>query len=88
MNLKGIQLGRRGHNKELNELLKRIEMNMANNYKDNAQENYRAFCKAVEELKGSGKLKGKQLAFYEEKQQDYEVRLKDFTHKDQKPYWT
>lgn len=78
----------KGHNKALNEILLRLEQNMANNYKDNAQDNFKEFCLIMDELKQKGSLKGKQLDYYEQKRYEYGERLKSFTHKDQKPYWT
>ena len=40
------------------------------------------------ELDAAGKLTAKQKAHYQEIIGDLRVRLKGFTHKDQKPYWT
>lgn len=88
MKFKGIQLFQAGHNKALNELLVRIDMNMSNNYKDNAQDNFKDFCKLLNELDASGKIKGKQKEYYVKKREEYSAKLKDYTHKDQKPYWT
>ena len=35
-----------------------------------------------------GKLKDKVKGTYEAKLKEYEEKLKGYTHKDQKPYWT
>lgn len=78
----------KGHNKTLNAILIKLEQNMANNYKDNAQEDFREFCRLFDEMETQGGLKGKQLDYYKKKRQEYEESLKSFTHKDQKPYWT
>lgn len=75
-------------NKELESIIFRLEANMSNNYKDNAQDNLKELDKRLGELKESGKLSGKQLEKYEKLLADYKVRMKEFTHKDQKPYWT
>lgn len=53
-NIGGVMFGflkGNGKNKQLEEIMQRLQMNVANNYKDAAQ-------------------------------------LRNFTHKDQKPYWT
>lgn len=76
-----------GKNKQLEEIMQHLEMNVANNYKDAAQLNLKEFEEVLAELKEAGKLKGAQLAYYEDKLQDFKARLKNFTHKDQKPYW-
>lgn len=78
----------KGNNKALNEKLLRTDMNMSNNYKDNAQMDYKEFCELLDSLEESGKVKGKQKEYYEKKRAEYAEKLKDFTHKDQKPYWT
>ncbi len=72
----------------LDEIIRRLEMNMANNYKDNAQANLKELEEAFEQLKASGALKGKALPKYEELLTGYKQRMKGYTHKDQKPYWT
>lgn len=76
-----------GKNKQLEEIMQHLQMNVANNYKDAAQLNLKEFEEALEELKAAGKLKGEQAAYYEDRLQDFKARLKNFTHKDQKPYW-
>ena len=73
---------------QLDKLIQRVEMNMSNNYKDNAQSAYSEYVKLFEEVKASGKLKPKKLAYYEQLLDTYGIKLKGYTHKDQKPYWT
>ena len=73
---------------ELDAIIRRIEVNMSNNYKDNAQEALRDLESMIEALKSEGKLKPKKLAKYESAMEDYKIRLKGYSHKDQKPYWT
>lgn len=80
-------LKKSGKNKRLEEIMQHLQMNVANNYKDAAQLNLKEFEEALEELKATGKLKGEQAAYYEDRLQDFKARLKNFTHKDQKPYW-
>ncbi len=76
-----------GKNKQLNELIKRIEMNMSNNYKDAAQADLKAFEEAFGTLKTEGVLSEMQKAYYEVRLADFKERMKQFTHKDQKPTW-
>ena len=72
---------------ELEEVLFRLKANMSNNYKDAAQDNLKEFESKYEELKNSGKLKGKKQAYYEKILLSLKDEMKEFTHKDQKPYW-
>lgn len=74
-------------NKKLDGIIQRIEMNMENNYKDAAQLNLKELEEAYEELSAAGKLNEKQKAHYSEKISSFKSRMKNFTHKDQKPYW-
>lgn len=76
------------YNSELEGIIARIENNMANNYKDNAQEALRDFEKRLPELIESKKLNPKQQKHYGDILYSYQDRMKEFTHKDQKPYWT
>lgn len=71
-------------NKELDQIISRLEANMSNNYKDAAQDNFREFEEKINELD----LSDAQKKVYSAKLEDYRSRLKEFTHKDQKPYWT
>ena len=74
--------------KELDNVILRIEMNMANNYKDNAQADLKELEEAFERFKDEGLLKEKDVSFYEARLKAYQERLKGYSHKDQKPYWT
>ncbi len=74
--------------RELDEIIDRLEMNMANNYKDNAQSNLKELEAAIEMLRSTGGLKDSKLAAYESRAGVYKEKLKGFTHRDQKPYWT
>lgn len=75
-------------NKELDAIMNRIDSNVANNYKDAAQENLKDFEKLLAELIESGKLSEKQKTEYQNSLAEYRSKMKEFTHKDQKPYWT
>ena len=73
--------------KRLDEKLERIQMNFENNYKDAAQLNLKEFETLLGTLLEEGKPSGKQKAYYERRLADFESRLQNFTHKDQKPTW-
>ncbi|MBO5987059.1 MAG: hypothetical protein J6Z33_05760 [Lachnospiraceae bacterium] len=75
-------------NPELEHLIERMENNMANNYKDAAQEYLVEYEEKLRELKDAGKLNDKQKEHYDSLLGVYQVKMKGFTHKDQKPYWT
>ena len=76
-----------GKNRQLEELLGRLQMNMSNNYKDAAQDNLRELEKTFRKLEEEGGLSEKQKASYGQQLEDYREKMKNFTHKDQKPYW-
>ena len=73
---------------ELDRIIQRLEMNMSNNYKDNAQDNLRELEGKIEDLRTSGGLKPKALSKYENILESYKQKMKGYSHKDQKPYWT
>ena len=73
--------------KELDNIIQRLLMNMSNNYKDNAQDDLRELEKMMDDLRASGKLKDKVLAKYEGILDEYREKMKGYSHKDQKPYW-
>lgn len=74
-------------NNALENVLARLEMNMSNNYKDAAQSNLKEFEQLFKELKDSGKLNEKQKLRYESLLNEYREKMKNYSHKDQKPYW-
>jgi hypothetical protein len=76
-----------GKNKVLEAAIAKLQMNMSNNYKDVAQEDYKALVKLYEELLNKGGLSDKQRGYYKNVIDEYSVKMKDYTHKDQKPYW-
>ena len=61
---------------------------MSNNYKDNAQEGLKEFENTLTEMKNDGKTKASVIEKYECILGIYKEKMKGFTHKDQKPYWT
>lgn len=75
-------------NEQLEHLMERIQNNVANNYKDAAQEYLKEYEETLKELTEAGKLKENQIDYYSSKLQDLKNNMKGFTHKDQKPYWT
>ena len=76
------------YEKELDALMTKIDMNMSNNYKDNAQADFQELESRFTEMKEQGRLKEKTCLYYENRVSDYREKLKGYTHKDQKPYWT
>ena len=74
--------------KELDAIIQRIEMNMQNNYKDNAQNALKELEKALTTMKTDGKTKPAIIDRYDCIIGNYKEKMKGYTHKDQKPYWT
>ncbi len=74
-------------NKQLDEIIQRIEMNVSNNYKDAAQLNLKELEARLLELEEAGKLDDGQKARYSTILDSFKGRMKNFTHKDQKPTW-
>ncbi len=76
-----------GKNKQLEEIISRIENNASNNYKDAAQQALQQYEAMLQELKAAGKLTDKQITYYDAQLAAYKERMRKFTHKDQKPTW-
>lgn len=76
-----------GKNKQLEAVISRLQMNMSNNYKDAAQDDYRVLVDTYADFADKGVLSDRQKDYYKGVIEDYRVKMKDFTHKDQKPYW-
>lgn len=74
-------------NKQLDEIIQRIQMNASNNYKDAAQSGLKELETLLKELENADKLNDKQTIYYEEKLAEFKEQMKNFTHKDQKPTW-
>ena len=77
----------RKKNKELEAIIARIDSNVSNNYKDAAQDALREFEDKLQEFIAAGTLNDKQKTEYESRLALYRDSMKEFTHKDQKPYW-
>lgn len=73
--------------KELDAILHRLEMNLSNNYKDNAQDDLKEFGATLVLLKESGRIKADSAAKYECILDEYKDKMVGYSHKDQKPYW-
>ena len=73
--------------KELDNIIRRMEMNMSNNYKDNAQDNLKEFEATLNALRSSNGLKPALIQKYESILDSYKIKMQGYTHKDQKPYW-
>ena len=73
--------------KELDSIIRRMEMNMSNNYKDNAQDNLKELEVTLNVLRSSGGLKPALIQKYESILDSYKIKMQGYTHKNQKPYW-
>lgn len=76
-----------GKNKQMEAAIARLQMNMSNNYKDAAQADYKELMDLYEGLEDKGVLSDRQKSYYKEVIEDYSVKMRNYTHKDQKPYW-
>lgn len=73
--------------KELDSIIRTIDMNMSNNYKDAAQVGLKEFELAMERLKEMDIMKPQVFSKYETILGKYQKKMKGYTHKDQKPFW-
>ena len=76
-----------GKNKRMEEAIAKLDINMSNNYKDAAQDDYRVLLELYKELTECGIIKDKQREYYKSAIEEYSVKMENYTHKDQKPYW-
>ena len=67
-------------NDELERLLNGVANNAANNYKDEAQKDFKDFLNKFEELKENNKLNEKQISYYNDVKSKYQQELKGFHH--------
>ncbi len=74
--------------KELDEIIAQIDSNVANNYKDAAQEAVECLERKINEFWENGQLSEKKKLEYSARMTRYKRELEGFTHKDQKPYWS
>lgn len=72
---------------QLEKIAGELEMNMSNNYKDAAQENFREFERVLGTLESEGRISEAQVSVYRQKLSTYKQKLKNYTHKDQKVTW-
>ncbi len=73
--------------KELDSIIQRLEMDLANNYKDNAQDALKELITAFDGMCSSSSMKPNVLSRYESIIEGYKEKMKGYSHKDQKPYW-
>ena len=74
--------------KELDCIIAEITMNMQNNYKDAAQSAFKELEQRFHEMAEAGELSEAQQSEYSVKIASFKERLKAYSHKEQKPYWT
>ncbi len=79
---------RKRRDPEMDNLIASLQMNMQNNYKDAAQEDYRKLRKMYDEKTEAGVFSMRLQAKYDELMADFGIQLRSYTHADQKPYWT
>lgn len=72
--------------KKLDLMIEHIQINMANNYKDAAQEDLKELEETIRVY--AGDLKERTKCYYESQLAAYKEKLKGYSHKDQKPYWS
>ena len=73
--------------KELDAIIRRLEMNMSNNYKDNAQEDLKELEALIDSFRSSEAVKSRVLEKYGAILDELKEKMKGYSHKDQKPYW-
>ena len=73
---------------ELDTIISKIEINASNNYKDVAQEALKELEIRLSEMIAEDGLSERQKKEYTSKLASYKECMKEYTHKDQKPYWT
>lgn len=67
-------------NEQLDTKLRTLQMNFENNYKDAAKLNYEEYWKIFEQLKESGKIKGKSVDYYQKMGDDLRGQMDNFNH--------
>ena len=73
--------------KELDTIIQRLEMNMSNNYKDNAQDALKELEATFGSMKESGTINQNKCQKYDAILADYKDKMVGYSHKEQKPYW-
>ena len=74
-------------NTGLDQLIQSIEMNMENNYKDNATSGFKDLRDTYLRLDEEKKISEKQKKYYEPILSELAKHLEGFTHKEQKAFW-
>ncbi len=73
--------------KQLDSIIDKLNMDMSNNYKDNANADIKEFETALDSLRLAGEMKESVIAKYDLVLKSYKEKMKGYSHKDQKPYW-
>ena len=73
---------------ETDHLIASLQMNMANNYKDAAQADFRKLKALYDEKTESGAYPAKLQTEYDRIMAEFAEKLQFYSHGDQKPYWT
>ena len=73
--------------KELDGIIQRLNMNMSNNYKDNAQDDLKDLETTINAFRTLGTVKPGILTKYDGILDELKEKMKGYSHKDQKPYW-
>ena len=81
-------LFRKRRDAETDSLIAAVRMNMANNYKDAAQADFRKLKALYEKKTEEGVYAPKLQAEYDSLMAEFSAKLQYYTHGDQKPYWT
>lgn len=81
-------LFRKRRDAETDNLIASLQMNMANNYKDAAQEDFKKLQAVYEKKTEDGVYAPKLQAEYDSLMAEFSAKLQFYTHADQKPYWT
>ncbi len=73
-------LGKSKGAKELDEILKSLQLAFENNYKDNARANLKKFEERYDAVKTAGVLRTKEVEYYGDVLVQLQERLKNFHH--------
>lgn len=73
--------------KDLEPIVNAMQMDISNNYKDNARDDFNKLVEKYEELSSIGKLNDKQKAHYSNIISIHKEKYGDYTHHLQKTRW-
>lgn len=82
-----MRLFKTKNEKELESIIQQLEINMSNNYKDNARDDLKKLEETLHALRESGGIKPAILSKYESILVSYKEKMKGYSHREQKPYW-